>query len=332
MLVGNQSGILLIARDAALLAAVEPLLLSTGARITVAFSPSSALVNLAAEVPPSLVLFDIEAAHIDGETSFCQWLHEARKAANGHRIPIVLIADTVHDDWATCLTEGTLDDLIPRSVNSVFWKLRLSMVLRNFQHMRELERLRENAAIDARMDHLTGICNRTTLLAMLFRETDRVQRMKTPLSLVLFDVDDFGQLNARIGPAACDDLLCQIVGRTMRLLRSYDLFGRTGNDEFLLILPGCGTSDAQMLSERLRNDVFGISFPINGNSLTVSACFGLAPSQGRSPIVVLRAAEEALAKAKRAGQSVIHVAGNGNEAEPTADFLSACSGDEILAW
>lgn len=332
MLLGNQPGILLISRDSALLAAFEPILRSSGARITISFSPTSALSNIAAPQPPNLVLYDAEAAHADGESNFCQWLHEVRTAANGHRIPIVLISDTVREDWASCLCDGSLDDLIPRSVDSNFWRLRLSIVLRDFHRMRELDHLRENVAIDAQMDRLTGIFNRNSMLAALFRETDRVQRMKTPLSLILFDLDDFGQLNERLGTQTCDDILCQIVGRTMRLLRSYDIFGRVGSDQFLLILPGCGTADAHMLSERLRTDVFGAPFAVNAEIMNVSACFGIAQSRGRSPIVVLRAAEEALALAEQSGQTIVFGAGNREGEQPTADFLSDGSGEEILAW
>jgi diguanylate cyclase (GGDEF)-like protein len=71
--------------------------------------------------------------------------------------------------------------------------------------------LREAAALNAQTDRLTGVYNRETMLAMLFRETDRVQRMKSSLCMILFDIDDFGHWNSRLGSAACDDLLCQVV-------------------------------------------------------------------------------------------------------------------------
>ena len=76
--------------------------------------------------------------------------------------------------------------------------------------------------LNAQTDRLTGVYNRETMLAMLFRETDRVQRMKSPLCMILFDIDDFGHWNSRLGAEACDDLLCQVASRTARLLRSYD--------------------------------------------------------------------------------------------------------------
>jgi diguanylate cyclase (GGDEF)-like protein len=206
-------------------------------------------------------------------------------------------------------------------------------VLRSCHRMREVERLRESTAIDARIDRLTGVCNRATLLSMLFRETDRVQRMRTQLSVILFDLDHFGEWNSHLGFAVCDDLLCQVVGRAMRLLRSYDILGRTGNDEFLLILPGCGIADAQMLSERLRADVFGSPFLTANKSVQLTACFGIAPSLGRSPIVVLRAAEEALAQAVQEGNESIRCSGCDQRGEDaTVSFLSPGSGEGTLSW
>ena len=67
---------------------------------------------------------------------------------------------------------------------------------------------------NAQLDRLTGVYNRETLLAMLFRETDRVQRMNSAMCLVLFDIDDFGHWNSRLGVDACDELLCQVATRT----------------------------------------------------------------------------------------------------------------------
>ena len=72
------------------------------------------------------------------------------------------------------------------------------------------------------------------LLSMLFRETDRVQRMSTSLSLMLFEIDDGAHQEAHLGAADCEDLLRQAVGRVQRLLRSYDLFGRVGAAGFAL--------------------------------------------------------------------------------------------------
>ena len=74
-------------------------------------------------------------------------------------------------------------------------------------------------------------------------------------------------------------------------MRSYDVLGRPGMDEFLVVLPGCSATNAMMLAERLRMDVFSLPFHVAGESIRLSACFGLASSIGRSPVVVLREGE-----------------------------------------
>jgi len=260
-------------------------------------------------------------------------LAAARAEATGRRFPIILIADVVTQEWRDRLAEGVIDDLLPRSIEPDFLRLRVEAVLRQHRHTRELELLREAAQLNAQTDRLTGVYNRETMLSMIFRETDRVQRMNSSLCMILFDIDDFGHWNSRLGTDACDDLLCQVVARTARLLRSYDILGRPGMDEFLIALPGCSTVNAVMLAERLRIDVFCTPFRVNGDAVRLSACFGIAASGGRSPIVVLREAEQALLVAKASGPESIQCAGDFPEpcAAPVA-FLSSTSGDELLAW
>ncbi|HEY1768040.1 MAG TPA: GGDEF domain-containing protein [Terracidiphilus sp.] len=165
-----------------------------------------------------------------------------------------------------------------------------------------------NSSFHAELDALTGVYHRQALLAMLFRETDRVQRLHTALSVLLLGIDDFGDCdhwNSRLGTEACHELLRQVARRTSRLLRSYDLLGRTGKDQFLIALPGCGTTEAARLAERLRHEVFRVRFPVGGESMRLSACFGIACSRGRSPLVVLRDAEEALRCARASGPDSI---------------------------
>lgn len=123
--------------------------------------------------------------------------------------------------------------------------------------------------------------------------------------MILFDIDDFGHWNSRLGAEACDDLLRQVVARTSRMLRSYDVFGRPGKDEFLVALPGCTQALAAMMAERLRG-IFSAPFQVEGKTIRLSACFGIADSLGRSPVVVLREAEQALACARTAGPESIH--------------------------
>jgi diguanylate cyclase (GGDEF)-like protein len=329
MLANNAPTFLLASPEPTLLAEMEPVLTASGGRVEVVLSAEAALAAMTAPIPPSLALIDVNLPGME----IAQMLAAVRAEAAGRRFPIVVISDTVTQEWLDRISEDVIDDLIPHAGDSPHWRLRLNLVLRTHRRMRELEQLRESAALNAQMDHLTGIYNRDTILSILFRETDRVQRMKSALCMVLFDIDDFGHWNSRLGADACDGLLCQVVERTARLLRSYDVLGRVGKDEFLIGMPGCSNVNAVMLSERLRIDVFSTPFHVAGEAIRLSACFGIASSNGRSPLVVLREAEQALQSAKDAGAESIQCFGDSPlPAAAPVTFLSSASGDELLAW
>jgi diguanylate cyclase (GGDEF)-like protein len=320
---------LLASSDTALLTAVEPTLLATGARVDVVLSAEAVLASIASPRPPNLILLDVELPGIP----MGQLLAALRADSDSPRLPIILIAGTVAQEWVDRLAEGAVDDIIPRSAECVYWQLRLDLVLRNQRVAHELETLRDAALRNAQHDRLTGVYNRETLLAMLFRETDRVQRSQSSMCLVLFDIDDFGHWNSRLGADACDELLCQVATRTAALLRSYDVLGRPGMDEFLVALPSCTPANAMALAERLRIEVFSAPFHVCGEAIRLSACFGIATSHGRSPVVVLREAEKALEYAKAAGPESIQCFGCPSQTTPSpVTFLTASSDDELLAW
>ncbi len=172
---------------------------------------------------------------------------------------------------------------------------------------------------------IPGVHDRPALLSILFRETDRVQRMKTALCLILFGIDTCEGSDSYIEVWGCDELLSQVARRTTRLLRSYDLLGQLENNELLLVLPGCDNFNATMLAERLRVDVFSQPFQLPGKQIQLSACFGIASSNGRSPVVVLREAEKALRAAKDQGAGSIHCFAECLEA--AADSIAFFSSD-----
>ncbi len=329
MHVTNPPTFLLASSEPALLAAIEPVLAVAGGRVEVALSAESALAAMSAHQAPVLAVLDDKLPGM----AIGQLLASVLANSPGKRFSIVLISDAVTREWADRLQEGVIDDVILRSAEPSYWRLRFDLVLRSHRVAQELESLRDAAAAGAQLDRLTGVYNREALLSILFRETDRVQRQQNALCIVLFDIDDFGHWNSRLGAEACDDLLRQVVARTTRLLRSYDALGRLGKDEFLVVLPGCGANNALMLAERLRLDVFSLPFRVGRESIRLSACFGLASSLGRSPVVVLREAEQALGLARQSGPETIQCfADSLPPSPPPVTFLSPTSGDELLAW
>jgi two-component system, cell cycle response regulator len=320
---------LLASPEPALLRAAVPMLEGSGAKVEVVLSAQAALAALTAPTPPALALLDANLPGIPLD----QLLASARAHRNEPGYPILLIADAVAGEHLDRMAEGAIDDVLLRAAAGPYWLLRIDHALRAHRLAQEVDELREAATLSAQLDGLTGVYNREALLASLFRETDRVQRLNSAMTLLLFDIDDFGQWNSRLGAEACDELLRQVVNRTTRLLRSYDLIGRPGMDEFLLALPGCGIGNAVLLSERLRIEVFSVPFEVAGEPIRLSACFGVASSRGRSPVVVLREAEEALAQAKAMGPETVQCFDGCLSAAPApVTYLAPASGDELIAW
>lgn len=310
-----------------LIEAVETSLHDSGARIGSVATIEAALGAMLGGAVLSAALLDVDLLGAGLE----QVLAGLNAGADRRRFPIVLMCDCEVPGWRDRLAEGLIDDVVPRNLAPFHWRVRLDAVQSAFRARRELERMREAAAARNRdTDPLTGLCRREALVLVLFRETDRVQRMNTPLSLMIFEIDDFEHWRGRLGAAGCDDLILQAVARVQRLLRTYDVFGRMETAEFALCLPGCALVNAVSLAERVRMEVFGVPFQARGSAVRLTASFGIAPSHGRSPLVVVRSAEQALRRAQAAGPESICSSKEERQARAsTMDFLAATPAGKV---
>jgi diguanylate cyclase (GGDEF)-like protein len=154
----------------------------------------------------------------------------------------------------------------------------------------------------ALVDGLTGLANRRAASDALHGETARAERLETPLSVVLADLDEFKEVNDAHGHAVGDEVL-RVVAEVLReTLRESDVAGRWGGEEFLLLLPGADEEGAAQLAERVRVALAARSIP-SVPGLHVTASFGVAEYAGETtPEQLLEAADGALYRAKRAGK------------------------------
>jgi diguanylate cyclase (GGDEF)-like protein len=145
------------------------------------------------------------------------------------------------------------------------------------------------------------------IVERLGEEMNRSIRQKTPLSVVLVDVDHFKRVNDSYGHLAGDLVLKEISTIFMRSLRPYDCVGRYGGEEFLVILPNCGSENALLRTEQLRAAVESARIVDGETIVQVTASFGVAsafPSH-YEPETVMRAVDRALYQAKRSGRNCV---------------------------
>ncbi len=166
----------------------------------------------------------------------------------------------------------------------------------------------EQLEILAKTDELTGCLSRRYLMERLENELERAARYNRLLGLVMFDIDDFKNLNDTYGHTTGDAALRSIGEVLQRSLRTADFVGRYGGDEFLLVLPETSVHGTYQLADRIRSGVSRREFDLRGGrlGLTVSGgVVGFPEANVVTPEDLIDRADEALYKAKAAGRNKI---------------------------
>jgi diguanylate cyclase (GGDEF)-like protein len=152
----------------------------------------------------------------------------------------------------------------------------------------------------ANTDPLTGLANRLTFEQMLELEIARATRQETQLSVVLFDVDGFAEINERSGAEAADDVLRYVAATLAGQVRLVDTVARFGPDEFGLIAPGGG---GDVAGRRISNAISALE--TGGSPVTVGVGAVVFPQDGATSEELLAGAGTALEEAKRRGRGSI---------------------------
>jgi diguanylate cyclase (GGDEF)-like protein len=153
-------------------------------------------------------------------------------------------------------------------------------------------------------DPLTGLNNRRSTLEELQNRFDLSQRHNRPLAVIMCDLDHFKQINDTLGHGAGDMVLEEFGQRVKSNLRTTDLAGRIGGEEFLLILPETDMDGALLLAERLRAATGEFSFELAPESVRVTCSLGVAQRtpEDRDGGALMARADGALYAAKRGGR------------------------------
>lgn len=160
----------------------------------------------------------------------------------------------------------------------------------------------EEASQEARRDSLTGLPNRRALDERLEIEVKRASRSGTHLAVVMMDLDGFKKINDTFGHVIGDHVLSQAFGQLPETLRSTDFLARYGGDELTLVLPDTDLESARLVIEKVQDKLRKTDLEISGTNkvhLDVSGGIAIYPQHGLQASDLLRAADEALYRAKK---------------------------------
>ena len=166
--------------------------------------------------------------------------------------------------------------------------------------------LEEAARVQARTDELTALPNRRRFFELAEREMERAQRYDDALAVVMLDLDHFKDVNDSHGHAAGDQVLRAVGDACRDVLRTNDIVGRLGGEEFAILLPATTLDGARQFAERLRQSIAACRIGLPGVELTLTATLGVAARDTGETLSLdelLARADAALYRGKAAGRN-----------------------------
>ena len=173
-----------------------------------------------------------------------------------------------------------------------------NQVIGKIVSLNDISNLKELAAIDS----MTGIFNRRELLSRIDLELRRLKRTKRILSLLIFNIDHFSQINEEHGYQCGDEVLKQITRTIKMSIREIDILGRYSNDEFLLLLPETDEEQTSIIASRITENVAENPVLFHDKEIKCSVSFGIfgtSAEENQDLDALLKLTTQNLIKAKK---------------------------------
>jgi diguanylate cyclase (GGDEF)-like protein len=285
-----------------------------GFETTTALSGTEVLQFLAAAALPDIILLDVIMPGIGGY-ELCRKLKDDPKYC---KIPVIFLTGlTDSEDIVKGFNAGAVDYVRkPFNVAELLARVETHMEIKRSRETIERqkaeleERKKELEAANATLykrsitDSLTGICNRQYILDRLRQEMERSKRYGSVFSLLMLDIDHFKKVNDTYGHVEGDAALIRFSQAIVRSLRTVDILGRYGGEEFLAILPETDLKGAVVAAERIRLAMSETGNPVSGvKPMTVS--IGAARYQGEDEKAFIGTVDGLLYKAKQSGRNTV---------------------------
>jgi two-component system cell cycle response regulator len=251
---------------------------------------------------PRLALVDWMLPGLEG-IEVCRRVRE--DSTRPYTYILLLTASGQKQDLLAALHAGA-DDYLVKPVDAAELRARLYVGRRILAAQDELIAAREALRFQATHDPLTGLWNHGELLRILDRELSRANRARQSLSLLMVDLDHFKQVNDKYGHLVGDEVLAEVSRRLLASVRGYDVVGRCGGEEFIVVVPGVERSVATSLAERIVTHLRDRLFETSAGPVRVTTSVGVASSSsGRrlDAMDLIRAADVALYRAKQNGRN-----------------------------
>lgn len=280
-----------------------------GYEVDVAADGREAIRKLRA-APPDLVLLDLILPDMDG----LELLRIIKARADDHFVPVIALSVKADLDARVAGLRIGADDFLAKPFAEAEIQARAAAMLRIKTLQDQLRAAKAQLEKLSITDGLTGLYNRRYFEHRLGEEFSRAQRYSDPVSLMMFDLDHFKQVNDQHGHPFGDRVLRETADLIRTSLRDPDICARYGGEEFAVILPKTHLQGALAVAERflrrMREKVFTVEARegATAGEVHVTASVGVAffPSKDvASPQQLVKLADEALYQAKRDGRDTI---------------------------
>jgi diguanylate cyclase (GGDEF)-like protein len=265
---------------------------------------------------PDAILLDIEMPGLDGY----EVLSRLKASAELRDIPVVFLTGrTALRDLVEGLRAGAHDYLCkPFQEAELIARIGAAVRVKNLQDQLRLR----NEELDrfSRTDGLTGVYNRRHLEELLHSLADSVWGTDHETAVLLLDLDHFKRVNDTAGHAGGDAVLREFARRLQGVVRSSDVAGRWGGEEFLVVLPRTDLLTAVALGEEIRRAIAGQPVELEGSSMPVTVSVGCAAGLNGAPEDLMSRADIALYQAKAGGRNRVVAADE--PAAPVFDSLT----------
>jgi len=254
--------------------------------------------------PPDLILCDLVMPSVDG----FKFLNMLRARPDLADLPVIILTGKTDVETKIRGLEIGASDYVTKPFDEGELLARIKVQLKIKALQDELKESNKKLTELSTIDSLTQLYNRRHFMAALAVEFERTERYGTPLSFVMLDIDHFKRLNDTLGHQAGDEVLRRIGALIKQKIRTGDMPGRYGGEEFSVLLPQTEIDGAMDFAERFRQSVEAMVVPFQEIDIRTTVSIGAASCPHKDvgcEADLIRMADEALYKAKEAGRNTV---------------------------